>query len=466
MIMKCLLIFTMIVLINMNLSAQDWLGRWEGVLVAGSNKFTIVFNIKMGEQGLEATMDSPDQLAYDLKMDEVVVKDSQITLTMNAAHIQYIGSFNKDFSVINGEWIQGVPLKLDLKKSKKELVYNRPQEPKGPFPYKIEKVTYVNKSADGIKLAGTLTIPDNKEKNPVVILISGSGAQDRDETILKHKPFWVIADFLTRNGIAVLRFDDRGFGESEGEANGATSADFATDVKAGVAFLKSHPSIDSKKIGLVGHSEGGLIAPMVASKDKSIAFIVLLAGPGVSGKDLLLQQNYDLMKLQIMDKKLLKTFWTINSKLFDAVIKDKKRKYSVDDYMETIKEEYASISDEDKLKLELDETSFRQSLTMLQLKWMHFFIRSVPADYLKKVTCPVLALNGEKDIQVAGKMNLDAIEATLSKAKNKNYKCVLFPNLNHLFQNCKTGSVEEYINIEETFSDEVMKTILNWINNL
>ncbi|MDC0230799.1 hypothetical protein OAK19_02445, partial [Aureispira] len=257
-----------------------------------------------------------------------------------------------------------------------------------------------------------------------------------------------------------------GIGESEGTPKDATSADFATDVSAGVAFLKSHPNIDSKKIGLMGHSEGGLIAPMVASKDKSIAFIILLAGPGVSGKDLLLQQNYDIMKLKDIDEKLLQTLWSINSTLYDAVIKDKKRENTVDDYMESIKEVYGTISDEDKQMLGIDEVSMRKALVGLQIKWMHFFISSVPSDYLLKVKCPVLALNGEKDLQVAGKMNLDAIGAALAKGKNKNYKCVLLPDLNHLFQTCETGSVDEYIRIEETFSPDVMKKILDWIKTL
>jgi uncharacterized protein len=463
--MKGILITALIFLMNMDVSAQGWLGSWEGVLVAGPQKLKIVFNIKKGENGLQATMDSPDQLVYDMKIDEVVVKDNEITLTLNVAHAQYIGTFNEDQSAINGDWIQGVPLELNLTRAQEEI-YKRPQEPKGPFPYKIEQVTYENKSADGIKLAGTLTIPEGNGKHPVVVLISGSGPQDRDESILKHKPFWVIADFLTRNGVAVLRFDDRGVGESEGTHKGATSADFATDVSAGVAFLKSHASIDSKKIGLMGHSEGGLIAPIVASKDKSIAFIVLLAGPGVPGKDLLLQQNYDIMKLKNLDEKLLQTFWKINSKLYDTVIRDKKGENNVDDFMESIKEEYASVSDEDKTMLGLDEASLRQGLVALQSKWMQFFISSVPSDYLTKVKCPVLALNGEKDLQVAGKMNLDAIDAALAKSKNKNYKCVLLPDLNHLFQTCETGSVDEYLIIEETFSADVMQIILEWINAL
>ena len=268
-------------------------------------------------------MDSPDQLAYDIKMDEVIVKDNELTLTLSVAHAQFIGSLNEDKTVISGNWIQGVPMPLVLTKSKSEGP-KRPQEPQGPFPYKIEEVSYVNKDAGDIKLAGTLSIPEGEGRFPVVVLISGSGPQDRDQSILKHKPFWLLADFLSRNGIAVLRFDDRGFGESEGDFASATSADFATDVAAGITFLKKHPSIDAKKIGLMGHSEGGLIAPIVASKDKSVAFAVLLAGPGVSGKDLLIRQSYDIHKLKGINEDLLNQLNKINAKLYQTVIEDKK----------------------------------------------------------------------------------------------------------------------------------------------
>ena len=339
----------------------------------------------------------------------------------------------------------------------------RPQEPQGPFPYTIEEVSYVNKDAGDIKLAGTLTLPEGEGRFPVVVLISGSGPQDRDQSILKHKPFWLLADFLSRNGFAVLRFDDRGVGESEGDFASATSADFATDVAAGITFLRKHPAIDAKKIGLMGHSEGGLIAPIVASKDKSVAFAVLLAGPGVSGKDLLVRQSYDIHKLKGINEDLLNQLNKINATLYQTVIEDKKDEKGTDDFMKAIEKEYAAVSEENKKMLGLDEASLRQGLKAMQSKWLRYFIRANPEDFLRKVKCPVLALNGEKDLQVAAKMNLDAIESALNKAKNKNFKCVALPGLNHLFQTCETGAVEEYIQIEETFSPAAMKIILDWL---
>jgi pimeloyl-ACP methyl ester carboxylesterase len=455
-----------ILLIAMNLSAQDWIGNWEGTLIAGPQKMKIVFHITKDSDGkLGATMDSPDQLAYDIKMDDAVVKNGEITLSLQVSHAEYIGKMNEDKKGITGNWIQGVPLELNLTKTEVDL-YKRPQEPKGPFPYKIEEVSYENKKANSIKLAGTLTIPDGEEKHPVVILISGSGPQDRDGSMLKHKYFWVLADYLTRNGFAVLRFDDRGFAKSEGTFVGATSADFATDVAAGVKFLKGHSNIDAENIGLMGHSEGGMIAPIVARKDKNIAFMILLAGPGVPGSELLLQQSDDLMKEKGIDENIRKSLQSINSKLYETIIKDKKNKTDIDDLMEAVKEEFDAISEEDKKTMKITRSAFRQSLKALESPWMRYLIRSVPDDYLKKVKCPVLALNGDKDLQIAGKVNLDGIKASLTKAKNTKSKCVLLPNLNHLFQTCETGAIEEYVNIEETFSPDAMKLILEWLNEL
>ena len=412
-----------------------------------------------------ATMDSPDQLAYDIKIDEVTVKEGEITLDISAIHAQYIGKLTEDKKGMRGNWVQGVPLELNLKKTAGKTL-QRPQEPLGPFPYKIETVTYANKKADGIKLAGTLTIPEGEGKHPVVILISGSGPQDRDESILKHKPFWVLADYLSRNGIAVLRFDDRGVGESEGTFAGATSADFATDVMAGIDFLREHSSIDANKIGLMGHSEGGLIAPMVASKDKKLAFIILLAGVGVPGHELLLQQMEDIMKEKGTAENSLEAVRKVNTKLYQTILKDKKDKLGVNELKEAIKEELGAISEKDKVELGLSDAALRQGLATLQSPWMRYFIRSVPDNYLKKVKCPVLALNGDKDLQVAGKVNLDAIKTSLNKAKNKNFKCELLPNLNHLFQTCETGAVEEYIKIEETFAPSAMELIKEWIQGI
>lgn len=464
--MKYLIISILLLLMGTSLQAQnDWEGTWEGNLNVGTQEIRIVFHIKQGDNKTwTALMDSPDQMAYDLKMDEVTIKNNnEITMSLEAAKAQFVGELSEDKQSIKGNWIQGMSIPLELKRSlKKEFTFARPQEPKGPFPYTIEEVRYENKKAK-INLAGTLTIPEGEGKHPVVILISGSGANDRDESILKHKPFWVLADYWTRNGFAVLRFDDRGVGASEGDHASATSADFATDVEAGVNFLKKHDRINAKKIGLVGHSEGGMIAPMVASKNRSVAFIVLLAGPGVPGHELLMKQSYDIMKQQEYEEAELSVVKKASEKIYEAIINDTKDALGVGDIVKLVKADVEVLDDESRKKLGLDEAALRQRVSMLKTPWMHYFICYQPKETLRKVKCPVLAINGEKDLQVAAKPNLEGIEAALKLAKNKNVKTVYLPNLNHLFQTSETGAIEEYIEIEETFSPDAMKLVLDWM---
>lgn len=462
--MKHLIISTLILLMTTSLWAQnDWEGTWEGNLNVGMQELRLVFHIKKGENNTwTALMDSPDQMAYDLKMDDVVIqKDKTISMSLKAAQAKFVGELSDDKQQINGEWIQGQSFPLELKKGKtKQLA--RPQEPQAPFPYSIEEVQYENKKAK-IKLAGTLTIPEGNGKHPAVILISGSGPQDRDETILKHKPFWVLADYWTRNGFAVLRFDDRGVGSSEGDFSKATSVDFATDVEAGFNFLKKHDRIDAKKIGLVGHSEGGMIAPMVASKNKGVAFIVLLAGPGVPGNELLIRQSHDIMKQQGLSDEAIEGTQKVTRKIYEAIIQDKKDELGVGDIVKMVRGDVEMLDEETRKAVGLSEGALRQTVSTVHSPWMRYFIRYQPQAYLKKVKCPVLAINGEKDLQVAATPNLEAIEAALKMAKNQQVKTVAIPNLNHLFQTAETGAVDEYVKIEETFSPVAMELVLDWM---
>lgn len=466
--MKYLIISTLFLLISTSLHAQnDLAGTWEGILKVGAQELRIVFHVKQGDNKTwTVLMDSPDQMAYDLKMSEVTVKDGKkISMNLTAASAQFTGELSEDKQRIEGYWIQGMSLPLILKRSEKKdksTSFARPQEPKEPFPYTIEEVKYENKKAK-IMLAGTLTIPEGEGKHPVVVLISGSGPQDRDESILKHKPFWVLADYWTRNGFAVLRFDDRGVGESEGDFATATSADFATDVDAAVLFLKKHDRINTKKIGLAGHSEGGMIAPMVASKNKNVAFIVLLAGPGVPGNELLLKQSHDIMKQKGFSAEELAVAEKTSRKIYAAVIQDTKDDLGVGDLVKLVNEDADELDEATRKTLGFDEVTLRQNITSLQTPWMRYFIRYQPKETLRKVKCPVLAINGEKDLQVAAKPNLEGIEAALKLAKNKNVKIVSLPNLNHLFQTAETGAMDEYIKIEETFSPEAMKLVLDWM---
>jgi hypothetical protein len=340
---------------------------------------------------------------------------------------------------------------------------NRPQEPKAPFKYASEDIYFTNYKADSIKLAGTLTLPKSKENPVVAILISGSGPQNRNEELKGHKPFLVIADYLTNNGIAVLRYDDRGTAESEGDFKTATSFDFATDVEAAIDYLKTRTDINTAKIGLIGHSEGALIAPMVATNpENEVAFIVSLSGPGVNGAKILETQSRRAGELAGVPEAVLNEneklahmiYSIILSETDEAVIKSKITN-SLNDYKT---KNPLSI-----LAPYITDTMIEQQLGVLKNKWLLSFIRTEPKDFLQKTTCPVLALNGSKDFQVLPKINLEGIKKGLEIATNEDVTIMELEGLNHLFQTAETGSMQEYSTIEETFSPTVLEIIKDWI---
>jgi hypothetical protein len=355
---------------------------------------------------------------------------------------------------------------MDLKREAIEKpVVNRPQEPKKPYPYISEEVTIENGSA-GVKLAGTLTLPGKEGKYPVVVLITGSGPQNRDEELVGHKPFLVLADHLTRNGIAVLRYDDRGTAKSTGDFSKATTVDLASDVEAAIAYLKSRKDIDKKNIGLMGHSEGGIIAPMVASRSKDVSFIVLLAGTGIPGDQLLLLQQERIGKASgIPEADLLKSR-EINKGCFDIVIKASDQDQLKTDLTDYLKKTINEFPADQKPSGMSDEDLIKMLLNQIANPWMQYFIKYDPVPALQKVKCPVLALNGEKDLQVPPEENLGAIEKALEKARTKKVTIKEMPGLNHLFQECTIGSPDEYSLIEQTFSPAALEVITEWIQRI
>lgn len=444
--------------------AQEITGQWNGALKIQGMQLRIAFMISEGETGLSSTMDSPDQGAFGIPVTSTTFENDTLTLKVQNAGLEYIGVLD-DNEIIVGKIKQGgMTFPMDLSRDLVELEANkRPQEPKEPFPYYSEEVVFSNKK-DGVDLSGTLTLPSKDGKFPVVILISGSGPQDRNEEIMGHKPFLVLSDYLTQNGIAVLRYDDRGTAASTGDFSSATSADFSRDVEAGVNYLKSRKDIDKRKIGLIGHSEGGLIASMVASRNKKIAFIVLLAGPGIPGDQLLLLQQKLIGKASGISEELLLKNEEMNRKAFEIVNHASSTEQLKSDLTQSISKSLlenpssqkpAGMSDTDFVKLQVDQ---------IASPWMQYFIKYDPAPTLKKVKCPVLALNGSKDLQVPPNENLGAIKTALENGKNKDFSTVELPNLNHLFQECTTGAPSEYAEIEETFSPNAMEELLDWIN--
>jgi hypothetical protein len=442
-----------------NAQEAKWLGLWRGKLDISSTKLEIIFETWIDENGKPvAVMDVPMQGAKDIQCKVINVEGDSLILTVPIIMGSFGGGFVND-TTIKGEWKQsGMTFPLTLIKTPIVTETIRPQTPQKPFPYNEEEVVYENKTA-GIKLAGTLTFPENGENLTSVILITGSGAQDRDGTIFEHKPFLVIADFLTRNGFAVLRVDDRGVGGSKGKTSEATSKDFAGDVLAGIEFLKTRKEINSSEIGLIGHSEGGLIAPMVATKSKDVAFIVLLAGHGIIGEQIIHEQNAKISENFGLSADQIKQNKKINEAVFNIILTETDSVKKIDRLQKTLTNGmYFMLNDEQKIQID------NQIKTVDNL-WFKFFIQYDPYPALVKLKCPVLALNGEKDLQVPAKPNLAAIEKALTEGGNNNFKIMEIPGLNHLFQTCETGAVSEYGSIEETISPIVLEIIREWISN-
>jgi pimeloyl-ACP methyl ester carboxylesterase len=448
-------------LFSLTVSAQDITGKWYGLLKVQGIQLPLVFNVNKTENGCSATMDSPDQKAFGIPTTSANFENSTLKIAVLNAGIEYEGILGKD-NLIVGTFKQAgqtYPLNLSKEKMEKEK-FLRPQEPVKPFPYYSEDITFENKKA-GITLAGTLTLPKKEGVFPAVILISGSGSQNRDGEILGHKSFLVLSDYLTKNGIAVLRYDDRGTAASKGDFKSAITPDFASDVEAGIQFLLTRKEINKKRIGLIGHSEGGVIAPLVASESKNVAFIVMLAGLGLPGDQVLLLQQKLVAKANGTSDAIIQKTETDNKKAFEIIQKYKdpeELKMQLTNYFTAISKndpnKPANMSLEDYVKLQL--------ATILN-PWIIYSLRYNPEPVLEKVKCPVLAINGSKDLQVAPKENLEAIKKALAKGGNKNVTVKEIPNLNHLFQECTTGSPTEYAKIEQTFSPIALYEILQWI---
>lgn len=444
-------------------------GNWLGILkVPGGNELTVVFKIsETDKQKYLALLDSPDQGAKDIPCGEVIIIDDSLIIEVPVVNGIFEGKIDWENNFITGLWKQsGSSLNLLLKRTEDYIGLNRPQEPKPPFPYKVEDVLIENEE-DGVYLSGTLTIPEGAEKFPAVILISGSGPQNRDEEIFGHKPFLVISDFLSRNGFAVLRFDDRGVGASTGDYAKATTFDFAKDVLSALNFLKSREEIDNKKIGLIGHSEGGMIAQIAAVQNSNdIAFIIMLAGVGIPGDELILLQSRIIATLEGRPEDEIEKALVNQKKLVDLLKSDKSNQEIEIEIREIISTSYDNAPElKQESKENIDRIIDVQIKTIMS-DWYRNFLRFNPSEYLEKIFIPILALNGEKDAQVPPKENLSAIEIALTKAGNKNFKLVELKGLNHLFQSAETGSISEYGKIEETFSQKALNEILNWLKEI
>ena len=442
----------------------DFAGDWAGTLDVGM-KLRIVVHLTASDGAWSGTMDSVDQSAKGIPIETVTVQDSSLTLDLPAIKGRYQGTLSDDGTQITGTWSQAGgtwPLNFTRGDATSIPGPNRPQEPKPPLPYNAEDVTYSNAKA-GITLAGTFTEPHGKGPFPAVLLITGSGPQDRDEAVMTHKPFLVLSDYLTRQGIAVLRVDDRGVGKSTGTYRGSTTDDFVDDAMAGVAYLKTRKDVDSKHIGLVGHSEGGIIAPIVATRSKDIAFIVLLAGTGVPLDEVLMRQTSLIIKANGGTDDMVKFNEAASRRMFavvraetDSLLADQKLHAVADSLVGEASRVLPEHAGEARANIE-------GSIAMLNSPWFRYLLAYDPAATLRRVKVPVLALDGSLDLQVDPKQNLPVIEKALKAGGNRDVTCTELPGLNHLFQTATTGSPNEYAKIEETMSPVAMKMVSDWI---
>lgn len=440
-------------------SASDLSGTWTGNLVAGGRTLRTGLNITEAAGHYTATLDSYDQGAVGIPATRVTVEGTRLHLDAPAIDAVYDATLSADGKTLSGTWKQrGISIALTLTRTDRKPEINRPQEPKPPFPYRSESVAYDNAKA-GVKLAGTLTLPSGSAPFPAVLLLTGSGPQDRDETLFGHKPFLVIADYLTRRGIAVLRVDDRGVGESTGDLAKTSEDDLAEDALAGVDFLSRRADIERARIGLIGHSEGADVAAIVASRSQAVAFIVMLAGTGIPGGELLTSQAEAIMRASGESEDDIRRNTDLQRAMF-RVLREEKDSAVAEKRLRELLNDFVKGANRPAAELQAFVNSQVRGALSPSLRSI---ILADPASVLHKVTCPVLALNGSRDLQVLARLNLPAISKALAEGGNPDYEVAELPVLNHLFQRAGTGLIDEYAKIEQTFAPEALDAMNDWL---
>ncbi len=452
---------------------QQFQGIWLGKMIVNKDvQMNIAFEISQDENHqLQALIHSLDQKAYDIPVDEISVEGPHVILQVKALNATYKGTL-QDATTLQGGLAQNSTnaFPLNMKKVYKLPIAKakRPQEPVKPYPYLEEEVSYYNPEAD-VTLAGTLTIPNTPGPHPAVLLIPGSGPNDRDQTIFGHKVFLVLADQLTRAGYAVLRADDRGVHKSTGNFETASIVDLASDALASVSYLKTRPEVDKLRIGLIGHSLGTEIAPIAANKSEDIAFVVLMSGAAIKSAHL---GYYEQARAVYSAMGVSNTGIEVNEKVVKAVFEtirtekdNEKAMAKIAAKFKKLDAEVAKLSPEERELLELPYPLKPQQFSDFMSPAYRVDLFYNLAAEIEKLKCPVLAINGSKDLQVLP-VNLQRIEKVLQKGGNQNYAIKEFENKNHLFQTARTGTIAEYKEIEETFAPDVVEYMVNWMNSL
>lgn len=439
---------------------QDAVGIWVAAAEAPDRPAPpVVFRMIRDLDGaLKGFLESPDQI-HRTVADEATFAQGVLRFRVGPMGGSFEGTIGTDGMTLKGTWSQaGQSFPLLLKRAGELPRANRPQEPKRPYPYDEEEIVYENKEA-GIKLAGTLTLPHTKGPFPAVRLIGGSGALNRDDDASGHRTFLVLADHLARRGLAVLRVDKRGVWKSTGDFSKATTKDFADDARAGVAYLRSRKDIDPERIGLIGHSEGAMIAQMLAAQSPDVRFIVLMAGPGTPLDEILVTQNCLYAKADGAGEEKIALLRDWYERFYAIAIGRKENTVAEKE----IQDMYAKLSEQQRQMLDWSQEKLNREIEKVLSPWSRYLLSFDPKPFLMKVRCPVLAICGEKDLQVAPTENLRGIAEALKAGGNEHYTVKALPSLNHLFQTAETGAESEYSGIEETMAPIALETMADWI---
>lgn len=442
-------------------------GRWSGTLVAGPQQLEIVYHVSEADDGsLTGTMDVPTQGATGIPLTTVTFEGGTLNMTFAVpGGGAYEGTLDESGDALTGTFTQAgqsFPMNLERQEGAAPAL-ERPQEPTAPFPYDVEEVSFTGGGEGEFALAGTLTLPRGEGPFPAAVLVSGSGPQDRDETLLGHKPFLVLADHLTRQGIAVLRYDDRGVAASGGDFASATTADFADDALAAIEFLSDDARIDADAIGIVGHSEGGVVGPLAASRSAQVDYVVMLAGPGVPGIDVLVEQGRLINEAAGVPPGITEFNGRIQTRMADVARTVDDLEAAAEQMRAVMREEVAALEPDLRELVEgsLTDDAIEQNVSQMNSPWFRFFLHHDPRPALEAVTVPVLALFGERDLQVPPQQSAQAVEDALGG--NADAVIQVLPGLNHLFQEAETGSPSEYQQIEQTMSPAALDRVGAWI---
>lgn len=432
---------------------------WEGYLhYTKKDSLKLVLVVERQGDSLSATLDSPDQYAFDIPASKIVFDEQHLSFEVKSLDCRFEGEkTGEDIAGVFTQMGKSLPLTLHHTTTRKKLV--RPQTPTPPYPYTSQEISFTDRFT-GTSINGTLTLPERGKPKTTAILVSGSGWQDRDETILGHKPFLVIADALTREGYAVFRYDDA----DVRIVNKLTTQDFANQVTVILDSLSQISELQSIPMGIIGHSEGGLIAWMVAAKDKRVQFIVSLAGVGIPMKDIVLEQVMQLSVHEKLDIKFIQGTLHLNNEILTIIEKSKNAETAGDKLTKFLDDYTKEMTLEELKAYHLTPPERVASMRQMLSPWYFYVLKIRPEKYIKKVTCPVLALNGDKDIQVGGVENLRTIQNILKPNALNQFK--LLPGLNHLFQECDTGFPDEYGEIEQSISPKALEEIIGWLDKL